>query len=143
MAAAKKKKGTKAEAKPKSPTGAKPIPKPATKKEGILADVEEDLKRNMRSTMFETLPEGHEHVKMEKKRDTLGAYYKKMALRCKSCEKGFDHEMHIEPIVLEVSCPECDEAHLIHFIPSSSLFAIHSSSLNLSSDKKKDEEEED
>lgn len=100
----------------------------AKKEKDEISMLRSDLMSDNHPRMFED--EDSDHVLMESgKKNSLGSFYKRMSLKCMKCKKGFSSHMELEPLKIEVDCPECEQTHIVTFVPSSSLFSLHSSSL--------------
>ncbi len=110
--------------------------------DNVFSKVQADLVADIKSRMFQSPSDADKsHVHMEShESEEMGSFFKKMALRCKSCNQAFSKKMELDPLIVEISCPECDEKHIVTFVPASSLFSVHSSSLNIDEG---DEEDED
>ena len=79
--------------------------------------VEEDLKRlERRSRMGK--PPGKETERES------GIFYKKFVFRCRKCMEEFEHTPHIAPIEHEISCPKCDEKHVLEITPMSGHYNV-------------------
>jgi hypothetical protein len=59
---------------------------------------------------------------------------KKINLKCSSCDFDFTKEAIVEPITLEILCPECNQIHVMKFIPPQGLFAVKSDSAQILED---------
>ena len=102
-----------------------------------LKSLENDLIRDLQSTMFDGRSSIDSVVSMDKGRgkSSLDGFFKKMVLRCKGCDGDFKHKADVKPFNVEVNCPHCDDVHTIHFMPASKLFHVHSSTLSVKKDK--------
>ena len=123
--------------KPKIKAKAGGIKKKSGGKSVDLKSLENDLIRDLKSTMFDGRSSIDSVVSMDKSRgkSSLDGFFKKMVLKCKSCNGDFKHKADVKPFNVEVSCPHCDDVHTIHFMPASKLFHVHSSTLSVKKGK--------
>ncbi|MBU0763137.1 MAG: hypothetical protein KKD39_08945 [Candidatus Altiarchaeota archaeon] len=104
--------------------------KQKTKKKDVgekdLTKLGKDLSQDNSSTMFDAefagLPHKIVHLERVSGESTLS---KRLNLKCSSCESDFTQETQVKPIEVEVLCPECNEIHILKFVPSR-VFAVNS-----------------
>ena len=108
--------------------------KKASNDDIVIKSIEKDLIKDLHSTMFDSVVD-RETVSMTRNtHEDMSRYFKKMVFKCKSCDHDFKHDTNLEPIVVELSCPGCNDKHTIHFTPASKLFHVYSSSLDVNPD---------
>jgi DNA-directed RNA polymerase subunit RPC12/RpoP len=99
-----------------------------------------ELSKNTRPQMFETdrTAEKSKLVKLdEADDDAMKSYYKNLQLRCVKCDGSFQHKADLPLVEYEIKCPHCSESHILKFKPTSRLFTMQSSSVELLGQKEK------
>ncbi len=107
--------------------------KPRKKRDSVLSSMEKDLRKSSRSVMLEEemKPQRSHLVEVKQHDKDLNYFYRKMVLRCRKCERDFNHEAKLKPIEVELSCPSCNESHLLTFHPKSKFYIVRSKSLDV------------
>ena len=96
--------------------------------------IEKDLSSDTESKMFNRIVDEQTVSMKAQGGKGLNSFYKKMALKCMSCEKEFSHEVEIKPVDYELCCPHCSETHKIRFKPTNHVFTVHSKTVKIKGD---------
>ncbi len=75
----------------------------------------EDLERRVYGMKTELIRRGGRDEKQ---------FYRNFVLRCNSCKREFDHKADFEPIIRDLTCPGCEEDHIITITPTTKYFKI-------------------
>lgn len=129
----KKKPKRKGKAKKKAKVKKKAKAKKARAVDRVASEIEQGLMGDTESVMFGG--RGPSETKLVAMKETgkkeLKEYFGRMALRCTKCKGNFDHDARIKPIVQELSCPSCNQDHVMKFKPASRLFKVHSKTVDI------------